>query len=111
MPLLTPSELEAMVATILDRLMPAFSPEAVYLFGSYAYGQPHSSSDMDLLLVVSESSLHPYERDAAAYRALGDLRFPVDVQVYTRSEFEERAHWPLSFERTVKEKGRLLYAA
>ena len=36
---------------------------------------------------------------------------PVDVQVYTRAEFETRAALAVSFERTVKHKGRVVYAA
>ncbi len=36
---------------------------------------------------------------------------PIDVQVYTREEFESRASLPVSFERTVRQKGRVLYAA
>ncbi|MEE8169811.1 MAG: hypothetical protein V3T70_04620 [Phycisphaerae bacterium] len=62
-------------------------------------------------MVVEDSPLNPYDRDAIAYRALGDVRFPIDVQVYTRSEFEQRAALPVSFERTVRTKGTLVYAA
>ncbi len=51
------------------------------------------------------------DRDAVAYRALGDIRLPIDVQVCTRTEFEKRAALPVSFERTVKTKGRIVYAA
>jgi uncharacterized protein len=111
MPLLTSSELESTVETILYRLRPVFSPAAVYLYGSYAYGQPHSDSDVDLLVVIEDSPLDVYSRDALAYKAVGAIGVSKDIQIYTRREFEERAAMPLSFERTVKEKGRLLYAA
>jgi len=32
-------------------------------------------------------------------------------QVYTREEFEGRVALPVSFERTIKRKGKLVYAA
>lgn len=60
---------------------------------------------------MPHSPLSPYERDAIAYRALIGLGVPKDVQVYTRKEFETQAALPVSFERTVKTKGKVLYAA
>jgi predicted nucleotidyltransferase len=110
-PILSPEELEQKLAEIVRRLCDALDPLAIYFFGSYAYGTPEPHSDIDLLVVVEGSPLSPYERDAVAYRALSGLGVPKDVQVYTRAEFEERAALPVSFERTVKTKGRVLYAA
>ena len=104
-------EFDEKIAEIVACLRAAFSPVAIYLYGSYAYGTPGPGSDIDLLVVVEESSLCPYKRDAAAYRALGGIGVPKDVQVYTRAEFEERAALPVSFERTVKRKGKLIHAA
>ncbi|MEE9295434.1 MAG: nucleotidyltransferase domain-containing protein [Phycisphaerae bacterium] len=111
MGLLSSSDLDDKLGEIVKRLCGALSPVAVYLYGSYAYGTPDRHSDIDLLVVVEDSPLDPYERDATAYRALGGLGIPKDVQVYTRAEFEERAALPVSFERTVKTKGKLLYVA
>ncbi|MEW6251046.1 MAG: nucleotidyltransferase domain-containing protein [Planctomycetota bacterium] len=111
MPVLTPQQLEDTLADVVSRLRAALAPTAIYLFGSYVYGEPHSASDLDFLVVVPDSPLNPYERDALAYRALGGRCMPMDVQVYTQAEFEQRAALPVSFERTVKMKGRLLYAA
>src|SRR5258706_11703707 len=105
MPLLTAQDLEATLKTALDRLRSALNPVAIYLFGSYAYGQPTFDSDLDLLVIVEDSALDVYQRDALAHRALGDLRMPIDVQVYTQNEFDRRAAMPVSFERTVKNKG------
>ncbi len=108
---LTPQELDAHLAEILARLRREFAPVAVYLYGSYAYGTPAPHSDIDLLIVIEDSPLDPYERDARAYRLLGDIPVPVDLQVYTRSEFEARAALPVSFERTVARKGKRIDAA
>jgi predicted nucleotidyltransferase len=33
---------------IVRRLVNEFQPEAVYLFGSYAWGKPDKESDLDL---------------------------------------------------------------
>lgn len=111
MTVLSPVDLEQTLHTVVQRLRGALSPVAIYLYGSYAYGTPKPHSDIDLLVVVEKSDLTPAQRDAIAYRALGDIRVPIDVQVYTTAEFEERAALTVSFERTVKQKGRPLHAA
>ncbi len=84
---------------------------AVYLYGSNAYGTPQANSDIDLLVVVENSELTPTGGDASGYCARIARGVPKDVQVYTPSEFDERADLPVSFERSVKRKGGLLYAA
>ena len=111
MAVLSEAELHDKLSEAVSRLCQALSPLAIYFFGSYAYGTPQPHSDIDLLVVVNDSPLDPYSRDAVAYRALRGLGVPKDVQVYTREEFETRAALPVSFERTVKQKGKLLYAA
>ena len=111
MPLLSNEELDRKLDEIVRRLRAAFSPITIYFFGSYAYGTPNRHSDLDFLVVIDDSPLTPYKRDALAYRALRGIGVPKDVLVYTRQEFEERSARPVSFERTIKAKGRILYAA
>src|SRR6267142_2479945 len=96
---------------ITRRLREALSPSLIYLYGSHAYGNPNAGSDVDLLVIVPDSPLDFFTRSALGYRALRGIGVPVDVQVYTQREFDERAALPVSFERTVRAKGRLLHAA
>jgi predicted nucleotidyltransferase len=107
----TQAEVEALLPELVARLQAALSPERIYLIGSYAYGQPGPDSDLDLVVVVAESDLSWYRRGAIAYRALRRAGVPIDIQVYTREEFDSRADLPVSFENTVRSKGRVLYAA
>ena len=103
--------IEATLAEAVIQLREAFAPIAIYLFGSFAHGAPGPGSDLDLLVVVEDDPRDVYERDAAAYAALGNVGMPKDVLVYTREEFERRSALPVSFERTVRTKGKLIYAA
>ena len=96
---------------IVRRLVAALQPETIYLYGSHAYGQPHEDSDVDLLVVLRETTRSGHEDAIDAYRALRGLYVPAEVQVVTRSEFERRAQWLSSVERVAKEKGRILYAS
>ena len=95
----------------IRRLVVALKPVAIYLYGSHAYGQPHEHSDVDLFVIVNESSLLPHQRAVAAYRALRGLFLPAEVKVVTRAEFEQRVQWQSSIERVVQEKGKVLYEA
>jgi predicted nucleotidyltransferase len=108
---MTAADIERVLPEIVRRLREALRPERIYLFGSCASGTPGRDSDVDLLVVVPHSELGFFERGAQAYWALDRIGVPVDVMVYTRTEFEQRATLPVSFERTVRTKGRIVYAA
>ncbi len=100
-----PSLLEEAVQRIVD----ALHPELIYLYGSHAYGQPDEDSDVDLFIVVRDSTLPPHKRAVEAYRALRGLFLPAEVKVMTHAEFEHRAQWLSSIERVIRKKGKILY--
>jgi predicted nucleotidyltransferase len=91
------------------RIVGALQPEAIYLYGSHAYGQPHQDSDVDLFVVVGDSALPPHRRAVMVYRALRGLFLPAEVTVTTQGEFERRRQWRSSIERIVLDKGKVLY--
>ena len=92
-----------------QRIAAALEPEMIYLYGSHAYGQPHENSDVDLLIVVRESTPSPHQKAISAYRALRGLFFPTEIKVVTQTEFNQRSQWLSSIERVVREKGKVLY--
>ena len=47
---------------ITQRLVENFQPELVILFGSHAWGSPTLDSDIDLMVIVSESDRTPYQQ-------------------------------------------------
>jgi len=100
-----------LIKEMVDRIVTTLRPEAIYLYGSHAYGHPHRDSDVDLCVVVGNSDLPSHKRAIAAYRALRGLLVPAEIKVVTREEFELRAQWLSSIERVVKEKGQSLYEA
>lgn len=42
------------IAIMTNRIVQHFNPVQIFLFGSYARGEAHSHSDVDLLVVFSE---------------------------------------------------------
>jgi uncharacterized protein len=94
---------------VIRRLVDEFNPEAIYLFGSHAWGKPGGESDMDLLVIVSRSRQKPIQRAVRAQRSLRGVKAPVDVLVKTRKEFERYSSVKASLEAQITREGKLLY--
>ena len=94
---------------IVNRIVPEFHPEQVWLFGSHAWGQPDESSDMDLLIVVPASDETPVRRAQRAHRCLRGLGIAKDVLIKTRAELERFRNVPSSLEAEILARGRLIY--
>ncbi len=99
------------LAELLRRLVPAYRPERVYLFGSRARGEAGPDSDYDLLLVVPDDASADRRRSRLAYEVLRGTGVAADVLVCTRSWFDRREGLKASLPGTVLREGRLLHAA
>lgn len=108
---MTSTNIEDALPEVVRSLRSVLNPERIYVFGSVARGTSDTASDVGLTVAVPDSGLDFFERGAAAYRALRDVDVPIDVQVYTRDEFDHRASLPVSIERPVQWEGKVLYAA
>ena len=93
----------------MQRLALGLQPRRIFLFGSHASGRPNDDSDIDLLIEVPDSKEPRHRRAAFAYGLLQGLAAPAELFVLTSAEFERGALAPLSLEREVQEKGRLIY--
>lgn len=93
----------------VELLKKEFQPEEIYLFGSHAWGTPHDDSDVDLMVIVPESSERPIKRMQRAHHCLGDLDMSKDVFVQTRSEFDRYRHLRASMQHQILQRGRKLY--
>ncbi len=84
--------MEKMLRDITAVITTEVNPEAIVLFGSYATGQVHPDSDIDLLVIET----HPFDRGRSRrkemtrlWRALARFQAPKDILVYSRSEVEK----------------------
>lgn len=102
---------DATLADIVGRLVDAYRPERIYLFGSQARGEAGADSDYDLLVVVHDEA--PAERRSSrmAYSVLWGTAAGADVIVWTSSAFDRRARVPASLPATVLREGKLVYVA
>jgi len=96
---------------ILDRLIAAFLPDRIYLFGSKAREDSHTDSDYDLMVVVSDNAAPERKRSRLAYQVLRGTGTAADVLVWTKTAFDTRMHIMSSLPSIIKREGKLLYAA
>ena len=100
---------DATLKEIVRRLVAEFSPEAVILFGSHAWGTPGEDSDLDLLVIVSESDEIPTARATRGHLAVDEIMVPMDILVKTREEVERYRPVYASLTRRIMDEGKVLY--
>lgn len=94
---------------ICDVIVATVPAVQIYLFGSYAYGQPHEDSDYDIYIVLEDGGPRPLDAAVAVRRALLPVDTgPLDILANHASAFSERCRIP-TIEREVSQKGVLLY--
>ncbi len=57
----------------VEKLVAAYQREIIFLYGSFAWGNPTDDSDLDLLIVVDHSEEKPYKRMLKGLKALSGL--------------------------------------
>lgn len=99
-----------LIEVIKTKLVEAYDPLEIYLFGSYAWGHPDKDSDLDLLIVIEKSSERSYKRPLKAYDALLSIDIPKDIVVYTKNEFDQDVIQVSSLCHKIKKEGMVIYA-
>ena len=103
-----PRVTKRLLAQMSDRIVRAFHPHEVILFGSFAYGRPHQDSDVDLFVIMPsrESMAKRMIRVDRVARVRG---VPLDVLVFTPGEVKRRLVQGDMFIEEVLTRGRVLY--
>lgn len=102
---------DPVLAEILRRLVTAYQPERIYLFGSKGRGDAGPDSDYDLLLIVPDDAPAARRRSRLAYEVLRGTGTAADVLVWPKSNFDRRLHVVASLPATVVREGRLVYVS
>ena len=99
---------ETFISTMVDRIVGAFQPSRIILFGSHARGTATEWSDVDLLVILPNVS---DKRDTAIgiRRVLGDLPVCKDIVVATPEEVARRGHLVGTVLRSALREGKVLY--
>ena len=78
---------ESLWGEIANKIVEHFHPDQIILFGSHAYGEPKTDSDLDLL-VIMDTDLRPTERSAAIARICRPKYVAMDIVVRTPEEIQ-----------------------
>ncbi|PIU36887.1 nucleotidyltransferase domain-containing protein [Candidatus Roizmanbacteria bacterium CG07_land_8_20_14_0_80_34_15] len=81
-------------------------PQAIILFGSYAWGKPHIDSDLDILMIKNtKKTFRERVRDS---RFQLKTHVPVDLIILTPEEVKKYYNKRI-FLRQIVEEGKLIY--
>ncbi|MEK7103778.1 MAG: nucleotidyltransferase domain-containing protein [Patescibacteria group bacterium] len=95
------------IQNVVKRIAERYKPEKIYLFGSFAWGEPNKDSDVDFF-IVKETSERKFDRQLKVRRIIsGDL--PADIVVYNNQEIKERVSLGDFFVKKILNQGKLVY--
>jgi predicted nucleotidyltransferase len=97
------------LSALVERLVAAFDPEAIYLFGSRARGDATPHSDFDLMVITSSDDDEAEFDLAKAYAPVQGLGIACEIIPCSRRAFKREKRTPTGICRTVAEEGRLIY--
>lgn len=97
----------------VDRLVDIikeFEAKEIILFGSQVEGNASKDSDIDLCVITQKREKRKIDLLRDLRRAIAPvLTYPVDLLVYDKDEFYERANVSSSFEHKIKTEGVKIY--
>lgn len=103
-------EVEQKIKEITDKIVKEYQPEKIILFGSWAWGEPHEYSDLDLL-VIKDTKQPTLKRIEDLDKIFSRRDLPMDFLVYTPEQVENRLRIGDLFVRDVLTNGKILYDA
>ena len=100
-------EVERELDRIVARLR-TLDPERVILFGSFARGDFHEGSDIDLMVILNTSERF-IDRIGHVLEVLDPADFDVEPHVYTPSEYELMKRQGALLAQAAESEGKVLY--
>src|SRR5260370_15533217 len=104
----SPNIPRAAIRQFARQIAERFRPERIILFGSYAYGTPHTESDVDLLVIMPASDV---VNQAVRISLAFDWPFALDLIVRTPEQSDRGLKEDDWFLREILDEGEVLYEA
>jgi predicted nucleotidyltransferase len=97
------------IDTIKESILKFVPARYIYLFGSYAYGNPTEKSDIDIYVVTPDNINNFSEIYAKIIGDLGGKKiYFIDLLFARESVFNTRKKKNI-FEKTIVQKGKIIY--
>ena len=100
----------AVVTRAVDAIARAYRPQRIVVFGSFARGDTHELSDLDLI-VVKDTDERFFDRIGRVRDACDGVGVDVQPLVYTPAELEQMLEQGNSFLETALADGVVAYEA
>lgn len=98
------------VKEVVDRIVAAYEPRKIILFGSRARNEAHAGSDIDLL-VVYDGPLSRRQVQVGIHRLFPHPRVGMDVFVYDPNSFGTQSRIANTVAREAAEHGRVCHGS
>lgn len=92
---------------IINRIIRSYRPKKIIVFGSFARGDVHQGSDLDLVII--KNTKEKFLRRMDAVLDLCDGEIAVEPLIYTEAEFKKMLEEGNDFLETVVSEGKVVY--
>ncbi|HUV08019.1 MAG TPA: nucleotidyltransferase domain-containing protein [Spirochaetia bacterium] len=93
---------------LVRQIVDSFNPKKIMLFGSYARGDFHSGSDLDLC-IIADSELDWFERNLAFKRKIHSEIPHIEAHIYTQAEWDKMLQEERPLALQILKEGKILY--
>ena len=105
-----PQDIRIELNNLIKEIYSIFDVSSIYLFGSYAYGNPNEDSDLDICIITEDRSKRKVEIMKLIRKSIAKVQnMPVDLLIYYSDEFNERAKSECTLESQILHEGVKLY--
>lgn len=98
------------IINITNEIIEATSAAKIYLFGSFAYGEPDNDSDIDLCIITNDRHIRKRDLIKSIRKSISKVAtMPVDILIYDKEEFFNRAKIHSTIEHKIANEGVSIY--
>jgi len=95
------------VQRIINKIIRRYRPKRIIVFGSFARGDIHQGSDLDLVIIKNTKERFLKRMDRVLDLCAGEIA--VEPLIYTEAEFEKMLKEGNDFLDTVISEGKVVY--
>ncbi len=104
------TQVSEQIERLKNTLKEKFGAKQIFIFGSHAYGEPGEDSDIDLCVITDLDNKRKIDITREIRRELINfISNPLDILVYSESEFKERANLNSTLEHKILTDGIKVY--
>ena len=109
-------KVEKVLEDLINRIVNNLKVKEIILFGSYSWGKPDKNSDLDIVVILNEEGYsksfnEKIEKKKKVTNLILDIKrkFPLDLLVYTKYEWNRLIESGFSFFKEINENGIRIY--